>query len=105
MAQRIACITGASGFLATQIALLLLNRSWKVRACVRSPVKAEAWKAKYPMYTEEQIEFVYVPDMQVDGSFDEAVKGCEVVFHTASPFNFTFKVHAFPNFYFIFAPK
>ncbi|KAJ7301616.1 NAD-P-binding protein [Mycena albidolilacea] len=91
MAQRIACITGASGFLATQIALLLVNRSWKVRACVRSPAKAEAWKAKYPMYTEEQIEFVYVPDMQVDGSFDEAVKGCEVVFHTASPFNFTFK--------------
>jgi phage-related protein len=57
------------------------------------------------MYTEEQIEFVYVPDMQVDGSFDEAVKGCEVVFHTASPFNFTFKVHPFPNYYLIFAPK
>ncbi|KAF7374383.1 NAD-P-binding protein [Mycena sanguinolenta] len=91
MAHRTACITGGSGFLATQIALMLLDRSWKVRACVRSPAKAEAWKAKYPMFSEEQLEFVYVPDMQVDGSFDEAVKGCEVVFHTASPFNFVFR--------------
>ncbi|KAF8176696.1 hypothetical protein K438DRAFT_1491032, partial [Mycena galopus ATCC 62051] len=87
----IACITGASGFLATQIVLLLLDRSWKVRACVRSPAKAEAWKAKYPMFSEEQLEFVYVPDMQVEGSFDDAVKGCEAIFHTASPFNFVFE--------------
>ncbi|KAF7336961.1 NAD-P-binding protein [Mycena venus] len=93
MAQKTACITGASGFLATQIILLLLDpsRSWKVRACVRSPAKAEAWKTKYPMFSEDQLEFVYVPDMQVDGSFDDAVKGCEIVIHTASPFNFVFK--------------
>ncbi|KAJ6561901.1 NAD-P-binding protein [Mycena capillaripes] len=91
MAQKIACVTGASGFLATQIILILLDRSWKVRASVRSQAKADAWKAKFPMFSPEQIEFVFVPDMQVDGSFDDAVKGCEVIFHTASPFNFTFK--------------
>ncbi|KAJ7471422.1 NAD-P-binding protein [Mycena galericulata] len=91
MARRIACVTGASGFLATQIILLLLDRSWKVRACVRSQSKADAWKAKFPNFSAEQIEFVFVPDMQLDGSFDDAVKGCDVVFHTASPFNFTFK--------------
>ncbi|KAJ7067246.1 NAD-P-binding protein [Mycena amicta] len=89
--RKLACVTGASGFLATQIILLLLQRQYKVRACVRNAAKADAWRAKFPEYTEAEIEFVYVPDMQVDGSFDEAVKGCEVVFHTASPFNFTFK--------------
>ncbi|KAJ7757721.1 hypothetical protein DFH07DRAFT_819130 [Mycena maculata] len=91
MAQKIACVTGASGFLATQIILILLDRSWKVRACVRSQAKADAWKAKFPMFSADQIEFVSVPDMQIEGSFVEAVKGCEVVFHTASPFNFVFK--------------
>ncbi|KAJ7707447.1 NAD-P-binding protein [Mycena rosella] len=91
MAQRIACVTGASGFLATQIILLLLDRSWKVRACVRSAAKAAAWRAKFPMFTAKQLEFVIVPDMQLQGSFDDAVKGCEVVFHAASPFNFVFK--------------
>ncbi|KAJ7141222.1 NAD-P-binding protein [Mycena epipterygia] len=91
MAPTTACVTGASGFLATQIILLLLARSWKVRACVRSVAKAEAWKAKFPNFSSEQIEFVCVPDMQLEGSFLEAVKGCEMVFHTASPFNFLFK--------------
>ncbi|KAJ7487923.1 hypothetical protein FB451DRAFT_1362547 [Mycena latifolia] len=91
MTQKIACVTGASGFLATQIILILLDRSWKVRACVRNPSKADAWRAKFPMFSADQLEFVSVPDMQVDGSFDDAVKGCEVVFHTASPFNFVFK--------------
>ncbi|KAJ7746277.1 NAD-P-binding protein [Mycena metata] len=90
MAHKVACVTGASGFLATQIIFILLARSWKVRACVRTPAKAEAWRAKFPEFREDQIEFVCVPDMQVDGSYDEAVKGCEVVFHTASPFNFVF---------------
>ncbi|KAJ7183285.1 hypothetical protein C8R46DRAFT_1066478 [Mycena filopes] len=90
MAPKVACVTGASGFLATQIILLLLARSWKVRACVRTPAKGDAWRAKFPEFGEDQIEFVCVPDMQVDGSYDDAVKGCEVVFHTASPFNFVF---------------
>ncbi|KAJ7096592.1 NAD-P-binding protein [Mycena belliarum] len=91
MAQRVACVTGASGFLATQIILVLLKRSWKVRACVRTRAKADAWRAKYPMFNPEQLEFVVVPDMQVPGSFDDVVKGCEAIFHTASPFNFVFK--------------
>ncbi|KAJ7108065.1 hypothetical protein C8R43DRAFT_937003 [Mycena crocata] len=91
MAPKVACVTGASGFLATQIILILLARSWKVRACVRSVAKADTWKAKFPQLNSEQIEFIFVPDMQLDGSFLEAVKGCKVVFHTASPFNFVFK--------------
>ncbi|KAJ7490815.1 hypothetical protein FB451DRAFT_1221150 [Mycena latifolia] len=91
MAQKIACVTGASGFLATEIIFILLDRSWKVRACVRNLAKADAWRAKFPMFSADQLEFVFVPDMQVNGSFDGAVKGCEAVFHTASPFNFVFK--------------
>jgi nucleoside-diphosphate-sugar epimerase len=95
MAPKVACVTGASGFLATQIILILLARSWKVRACVRSEAKAEAWRAKFPMFSAEQLEFVIVADMQVDGAFLEAVTGCQVIFHTASPFNFVFKASSF----------
>lgn len=28
---------------------------------------------------------MYEADLEVEGSFDEAVEGCDIVFHTASP--------------------
>lgn len=90
-----ALVTGGGGFLATQIILLLVERGFRVRSSVRSPEKGAAWLAKqvvkYPQLAS-QLEFVIVEDMEKEGSFDEAVKGCDVVFHTASPFHFNFTV-------------
>ncbi|KAF3762849.1 hypothetical protein M406DRAFT_72835 [Cryphonectria parasitica EP155] len=87
-----AFITGASGFLATQIILLLLERGYHVVAAVRSQAKADAWCSLYPQHLEQgQIHFVVVRDMQEDGAYDDAVQGADIIFHTASPFSFTFE--------------
>lgn len=91
-----ALVTGASGFLATKIILLLLDRGYQVVGALRSAEKADAWRRLYPQYSsgeagQHQMEFAIVPDMQLDGAYDEAVRGVDVVFHTASPFFFTFE--------------
>lgn len=88
-----ALVTGASGFLATKIILILLERGYHVVAALRSSAKADAWRQLYPQPAKEgQVEFVIVPDMQEDGAYDDAVsKDVDVVFHTASPFHFTFE--------------
>lgn len=87
-----ALVTGASGFLATQIILILLDKGYHVVAALRSSAKADAWRNLYPQYSDKgQIDIVVVPDMQEDGAYDEAIRDVDVVFHTASPFNFTFE--------------
>lgn len=83
-------VTGGSGFLSTQIALLLLERGYRVRSTFRSEAKARAWIDKFPQHAEK-FESVVVEDMSIAGAFDSAVRDVDIVFHTASPFNFSFK--------------
>lgn len=85
-------MTGASGFLATQIILILLERGYQVVGAVRSSAKADAWQQLHPLESQGgRLTFVVVPDMQEPGAYDNAVLDVDIVFHTASPFNFTFK--------------
>ncbi|KAK4698824.1 hypothetical protein P7C70_g7445, partial [Phenoliferia sp. Uapishka_3] len=91
---QLALITGGSGFLATQIILLLVDRGVRVRSCVRSPEKAIAWMEKQiedRPEIESMVDFVYVANMELPGAYDTAVQGVDMVFHVASPFNFTFR--------------
>lgn len=55
---------------------------------MRSKDKGEAIMDRYPDH-RKQLEMVVVEDL-VSGNFDKAVKGCQGVIHTASPF--TYKV-------------
>lgn len=84
-----ALVTGASGFLATPLIHQLLSRNYHVVATVRSPAKADACRAQYP--ASSRVDFIVVQDMQAEGAYDNAVQNVDVVFHTASPFNFTFE--------------
>lgn len=87
-----ALVTGASGFLATEIILILLERGYHVIGAVRSPAKADAWQQLHPHeFQSGRLSFVVVPDMQKPGAYDDVVLDVDIVFHTASPFNFTFK--------------
>eukprot|EP01129_Flabellula_baltica_P004362 TRINITY_DN1515_c0_g1_i2.p1 TRINITY_DN1515_c0_g1~~TRINITY_DN1515_c0_g1_i2.p1 ORF type:complete len:406 (+),score=85.19 TRINITY_DN1515_c0_g1_i2:565-1782(+) len=80
-------VTGASGYIASHIIKLLQERGYRVIGTVRSLDNPERYEhltklCKNPRY---QLE-LRTGDLLVEGSFDEAVQGCQYVIHTASPF-------------------
>lgn len=80
-------VTGGSGFVAAHLVRELLERGYRVRTTVRSTANAaktaplRALGAAHPGQLE-----IFEADLLREGSFDEAMKGCAVVFHVASPF-------------------
>lgn len=58
-----------------------------VRGTVRSQDKADAWEEKHAgEFKKGQLEWSIVEDVAGKGAFDEAIKGVDIVAHTASPF-------------------
>ncbi|MDA3930879.1 MAG: NAD-dependent epimerase/dehydratase family protein [Prolixibacteraceae bacterium] len=80
-------ITGATGYVAGWIVKELLDHGLTVHAPVRDPNNKE--KLKYLNQLADNnhgtIKF-FEADLLKPNSYDEAMKGCELVFHTASPF-------------------
>ena len=88
MARRpIACVTGATGFLASELVAQLLGRGYRVHATVRSLANAErnACLLDLPGATADTLK-LFEADLLDDTAFDECVAGAQCVFHTASPF-------------------
>ena len=81
------CVTGATGYVAGWIVKRLLGEGLTVHATVRNP--SDAQKLAHLRAAEADapgtLKF-FAADLLKPGSFDEAVQGCAVVFHTASPF-------------------
>lgn len=80
-------VTGATGYLASWIVFQLLDDGFTVHATVRSLNE----QAKYQHLLDIQHHTrgrlkLFEADLLQDGSFDEAIKNCELVIHTASPF-------------------
>ncbi|GAA5910229.1 hypothetical protein JCM6882_001780 [Rhodosporidiobolus microsporus] len=87
-----ACVTGASGFLGAAVAICFLDLGHAVRLPLRKEEQARAWREKYGERYEGRIETVLLEKtMEKEGAFDEAVKGCDVVVHAASPAIFEIK--------------
>ncbi|KAB1224975.1 Cinnamoyl-CoA reductase 1 [Morella rubra] len=87
-AGRVVCVTGASGYIASWLVKLFLQRGYTVKASVRDlndPKKTEHLLALDG--AKERLHF-FKADLLDEGSFDSGVNGCEGVFHTASPVNF-----------------
>ncbi|MFF3334602.1 NAD-dependent epimerase/dehydratase family protein [Streptomyces sp. NPDC002888] len=80
-------VTGGSGFVAAHLVRELLERGYRVRTTVRGTANAaktgplRTMGAHHPGRLE-----IFEADLLREGSFDEAMKGCAVVFHVASPF-------------------
>lgn len=83
-------VTGASGYIASWIVKELLEQGRTVHATVRDPGKASS-VAHLKRVAEKAPGTLklFKADLLAEGSFDEAVQGCEVVIHTASPFVIT----------------
>jgi nucleoside-diphosphate-sugar epimerase len=77
-------ITGATGFIGSQVALRTLEAGHTVRFVVRREAQTDKLRALFPTYADK-ISFVVIPDITVSSSFDAAVQGVEYVIHVASP--------------------
>lgn len=80
-------LTGATGYVAGRIAEKLLLEGHTVHAPIRTPESKE--KTKYLDAIAEKapgtIKY-FKADLLNEGSYEEAMNGCELVIHTASPF-------------------
>ncbi|XP_021772103.1 cinnamoyl-CoA reductase 1-like [Chenopodium quinoa] len=82
------CVTGASGYIASWIVKLLLQRGYVVNATVRSlndPTKTDHLLA---LDGAEHRLHLFEANLVEEGSFDSAIHGCDGVFHTATPLKF-----------------
>jgi dihydroflavonol-4-reductase len=80
-------VTGATGYVAGWLVKKLLEEGMTVHATVRNPDKKESLKYLDAIASKSKGTIRYFKaDLLTDGVYDEAMKGCELVFHTASPF-------------------
>lgn len=81
-------VTGATGYVAGRLVEKLLSEGITVHAAVRTPDNKE--KTKFLDALAEKLPGsikYFKSDLLEAGSYDEAMSGCEVVYHTASPFS------------------
>lgn len=84
-------LTGASGYIGKHITVQLLNQGYSVRASVRNLKKtSEVTSAVKPHLLDSsnldsRLSFVEL-DLEKDSGWDSALKGIDVLMHTASPF-------------------
>ncbi|KAH8825680.1 hypothetical protein DL96DRAFT_1609607 [Flagelloscypha sp. PMI_526] len=79
-------VTGANGYIAVWVVKYLLDQGYSVRGTVRSESKAAHLREFFKSFGDK-FELAIVPDITVEGAFDEAVKGMDAIEHTASPFH------------------
>jgi len=80
-------VTGATGYVAGWLVKKLLGEGYTVHATVRNPNDTSKLKYLNAIAEKSAGKLLYFKaDLLVVGSFDEAMKDCELVFHTASPF-------------------
>ncbi|NLR91984.1 NAD-dependent epimerase/dehydratase family protein [Flammeovirga agarivorans] len=80
-------ISGATGYVAGWIVKKLLDEGLTVHAPVRNPNNPEKLKYLNDLAANAPGTIKYFKaDLLEQGSYKEAMEGCELVFHTASPF-------------------
>ncbi|CAI9106326.1 OLC1v1005456C1 [Oldenlandia corymbosa var. corymbosa] len=81
------CVTGGSGFIASWLVKLLLQRGCTVKASVRDPNDPKKVEHLLALDGAKDRLHLFKANLLEEGSFDEAIDGCDGVFHTASPFH------------------
>lgn len=80
-------VTGATGYLAGEIIKQLLEKGIPVHATVRDRSKKEKYAHLDKIAKDNGETITYFnANLLKEGAFDEAIQGCELVIHTASPF-------------------
>lgn len=80
-------ITGATGYVAGWIVKKLLDEGHTVHAPIRDSDNSEKTKFLNELAKNSSGNIKYFEaDLLIDGSYEESMKECELVIHTASPF-------------------
>ncbi|MGD8440758.1 MAG: NAD-dependent epimerase/dehydratase family protein [Holophagae bacterium] len=81
-------VTGATGYVAGQLVRNLLEKGHTVHAAVRAPDNESKLRFLNELAAGAPGEIRYFQaDLMEPGSYADAMAGCELVFHTASPFS------------------
>ena len=81
-------VTGANGYIASILINDLINYGYNVRGTVRGDVNNPKYAFLYDISKTNKIK-LYTCDLLNGNGWDNAINGCDYVFHTASP---TFKI-------------
>lgn len=84
MSPKLAFVTGATGFIGSQVVASALQDGYNVRVSVRKPEQIDTLKGIFHN-DASRLQFVVVPDISVAGAFDKALDNVQVIFHLASP--------------------
>ncbi|XP_072979703.1 tetraketide alpha-pyrone reductase 1 [Typha angustifolia] len=79
------CVTGAGGYVASWLIKRLLEAGYHVTGTVRDPGDQKKLAHLWQLDGARERLSLVKADLMEEGSFDDAVMGCEGVFHTASP--------------------
>jgi len=80
------CVTGASGFIGAYVVRDLLEHGYHVKGTVRSVKKPTQYAYLTSMNSaDERLELVEA-ELLAEGSYDQAISGCDFVIHVASPY-------------------
>ncbi|RLM75591.1 anthocyanidin reductase-like isoform X2 [Panicum miliaceum] len=84
--KRTACVTGGNGYIASALLKMLLEKGYAVKTTVRNPDDMEKNSHLKDLQALGSLE-VFRADLDEEGSFDEAVAGCDYAFLVAAPVN------------------
>nr|GMC89158.1 cinnamoyl-CoA reductase 1-like [Ipomoea batatas] len=82
---KVVCVTRASGYIASWLVKLLLHRSYTVHATVRNLKDPSKVSHLLALDGAKERLHLFEAGLVEENSFDDAINGCEGVFHTASP--------------------
>ncbi|KAG2574993.1 anthocyanidin reductase ((2S)-flavan-3-ol-forming)-like [Panicum virgatum] len=84
--KRTACVTGGNGYIASALVKMLLEKGYAVKTTVRNPDDMEKNSHLEDQQALGSLE-VFRADLDEEGSFDEAIAGCDYAFLVAAPVN------------------
>ncbi|CAM0948860.1 unnamed protein product [Alopecurus aequalis] len=82
--RKTACVTGGSGYIASALIKTLLEKGYVVKTTVRDPDDMEKNSHLKELQALGTLEIIRA-ELNIPGSFDDAVSGCDYAFLVAAP--------------------